>query len=106
MALIDGIPPLSNWTFRPTKLHAYEALLSLNRCFEATLLSLVRLDPLGLFRQEFLNAYRIPLECTRAQANDELIHTLQNLEQETPPASATCTTNRKNKIAIPTMSSF
>src|SRR5215468_2275975 len=65
-----------------SKLHAYEALQTLNRCFEATLLSLERLDHLGLFRQEFLNAYRITLEYTRAQANDELIHTLQNLEQE------------------------
>src|SRR5215467_7466737 len=82
MAVIDGIPPLSNWQFRPTKLHAYEALQTLNRCFEATLLSLERLDHLGLFRQAFLNAYRITLEYTRAQANDELIHTLQNLEQE------------------------
>jgi len=82
MAVIDGIPPLSNWQFRPTKVHAYEALQTLNRCFEATLLSLERLDHLGLFRQEFLNAYRITLEYTRAQANDELTHTLQNLEQE------------------------
>ena len=82
MAVIDGIPPLSNWQFRPTKLHAYEALQTLNRCFEATLLSLERLDDLGLFRQDFLNAYRVTLEYTRAQANDELIHTLQNLEQE------------------------
>ena len=67
---------------RPTKLHAYEALQTLNRCFEATLLSLERLEHLGLFRLEFLNAYRVTLEYTRAQANDELIHTLQDLEQE------------------------
>src|SRR5215472_2626981 len=82
MAVIDGIPPLGNWQFRPTKVHAYEALQILNRCFEATLLSLGRLDRLGLFRQEFLNAYRVTLEYTRAQANDELIHSLQELEQE------------------------
>ena len=82
MAITDSIPPLSNWQFRPTKLHAYEALQTLNRCFEATLLSLARLDSLGLFRQEFLNAYRVTLEYTRAQANDELIHSLQELEQE------------------------
>src|SRR5215471_2111755 len=67
---------------RPTKLHAYEALQTMNRCFEATLLSLERLEHLGLFRLEFLNAYRVTLEYTRAQANDELIHTLQDLEQE------------------------
>lgn len=82
MAITDGNPPLINWQFRPAKLHAYEALQTLNRCFEATLLSLERLDHLGLFRHEFLNAYRITLEYTRSQANDELIRTLQDLEQE------------------------
>ena len=82
MAVIDGNPPLSNWQLRPTKLHAYEALQTLNRCFEATLLSLERLEHLGLFRQEFINAYRVTLEYTRSRANDELIQTLQNLEQE------------------------
>src|SRR5215471_17055060 len=82
MAITDGNLPLSNWQFRPTKLHAYEALQTLNRCFEATLLTLERLEHLGLFRQEFINAYRVTLEYTRAQANDELIQTLQDLEQE------------------------
>ena len=82
MAVIDGTPPPGNWQFRPTKLHAYEALQTMNRCFEATLLSLERLEHLGLFRLEFLNAYRVTLEYTRAQANDELIQTLQDLEQE------------------------
>ncbi|HEY6249325.1 MAG TPA: hypothetical protein VI685_05160 [Candidatus Angelobacter sp.] len=65
-----------------SKLHAYEALQTLNRCFEATLLSLERLDHLGLFRQEYLNAYRVTVEYTRAQANDELMQSLQDLEQE------------------------
>ncbi|HEY6253956.1 MAG TPA: hypothetical protein VI685_28710 [Candidatus Angelobacter sp.] len=82
MAIIDGNPPLGNWQLRPTKLHAYEALQTMNRCFEATLLSLERLEHLGLFRLEFLNAYRVTLEYTRAQANDELIQTLQDLEQD------------------------
>jgi len=82
MAMTDGNLPLSNWQFRPNKLHAYEALQTLNRCFEATLLSLERLEHLGLFRQEFLNAYRITVEYTRAQANDELMQSLQDLEQE------------------------
>ena len=82
MAITDGNLPLSNWQFRPTKLHAYEALQTLNRCFEATLLSLERLEHLGLFRQEFLNAYRITVEYTRAQANDDLMQSLQDLEQE------------------------
>src|SRR5215831_12593446 len=82
MAVIDGNPPLSNWQFRPTKLNAYEALQTLNRCFEATLLSLERLGHLGLFRQDLLNAYRITVEYTRAQANDELMQSLQDLEQK------------------------
>jgi len=82
MAITDGNLPLSNWQFRPTKLHAYEALQTLNRCFEATLLSLERLEHLGLFRQEFLNAHRITVEYTRAQANDDLMQSLQDLEQE------------------------
>ena len=81
MAVIDGTPPSGNWQFRPTKLHAYEALQTLNRCFEATLLSLQRLEQLGLFRLEYLNAYRVTLEYTRTQANEELIQTLQDLEQ-------------------------
>ena len=82
MAITESTLPLSNWQFRPTKLHAYEALQTLNRCFEATLLSLERLEHLGLFRQEFLHAYRITVEYTRAQANDELMQSLQELEQE------------------------
>ena len=82
MAITDGNLPPSNWQFRPTKLNAYEALQTLNRCFEATLLSLERLEHLGLFRQDFLNAYRITVEYTRAQANDELMQSLQNLEQK------------------------
>jgi|SRR5215468_6909415 len=82
MAITDGNLPLSNWQFRPTKLNAYEALQTLNRCFEATLLSLERLEHLGLFRQDFLNAYRITVEYTRAQANDELMQSLQDLEQK------------------------
>lgn len=82
MAITDGNLPLTNWQLRPTKLRAYEALETLNRCFEATLLSLERMDHLGLFRQEFLNAYRITVEYTRAQANDELMQSLQDLEQK------------------------
>ena len=82
MAITDSTLPLSNWQLRPTKLHAYEALQTLNRCFEATLLSLERLEHLGVFREEFLNAYRITVEYTRAQANDELMQSLQDLEQK------------------------
>jgi hypothetical protein len=70
------------WKPLPTKLRAYEALHTMNRCFEATLLSLERLERLGMFRLEFLNAYKVMLEHTRSQANEELIHTLQDYEQE------------------------
>ena len=82
MAITDGTLPLSSWQLRPTKLHAYAALQTMNRCFEAALLSLERLEHLGLFRTEYLNAYRVTLEYTRAQANDELMTTLRNFEQQ------------------------
>ncbi|HLJ28013.1 MAG TPA: hypothetical protein VKY85_14985 [Candidatus Angelobacter sp.] len=82
MAVIDGNPPLSNWQFRPIKLRAYEALHTLNRCFEATLLSFQHLEQLGVFRPEFLNGFKVTLEHTRARANEELIQSLQNYETE------------------------
>jgi len=41
-------PPI--WKPLPTKLRAYEAVYWLNRSFEATLLSLERLEKLGMFR--------------------------------------------------------
>ena len=68
MAVIDGNPPLGNWQSRPTKLHAYEALQTMNRCFEATILSLERLDQLNVFLAEFLNAYKVTLEYTDPSA--------------------------------------
>ncbi len=69
------------WKPLPAKLRLYEALYSLNRCFEATLLSLERLEHLGMFRLENLNAFKVTLEHTRAQANEELVQTLQHYEQ-------------------------
>lgn len=68
------------WKPLPAKLRVYEALYSLNRGFEATLLSLERLEHLGMFPLENLNAFKVTLEHTRAQANQELIGTLQNYE--------------------------
>ncbi|HLJ28718.1 MAG TPA: hypothetical protein VKY85_18560 [Candidatus Angelobacter sp.] len=59
MATIDGNSPLSNWQFRPIKLRAYEALHTLNRCFEAALLSLQNLERLGIFPDEHLNTHRV-----------------------------------------------
>ncbi len=73
-------PPI--WRPRPTKLRAYEAVYWLNRSFEAALLSLERLERLGMFRVEHLNAYKIRLESTRAQANEELIDTLSAQEMD------------------------
>ncbi len=71
-------PPL--WKPLPTKLRAYEAVYWLNRSFQAALLSLERLEGLGMFRLEYLNEYKIRLECTRAEANEELIDTLHEYE--------------------------
>jgi peptidoglycan hydrolase CwlO-like protein len=46
------------------------------------LLSLERLEDLGFFRSEYLNAFKVELERTRANTNDELIETLRDYEQE------------------------
>jgi hypothetical protein len=75
---------MSGPTWRPQvqKLHIYEGIFNLNRAFHATLLSLERLENLGFFRSEYLNACKIELEHTRAAANDELIETLRDYEQE------------------------
>ena len=81
MATIDGNSPLSNWQFRPIKLRAYEALHTLNRCFQATLLSLNHLEQLGVFRPEYLDGFKVTLEHTRCWANQELISTLRNFEE-------------------------
>jgi hypothetical protein len=66
----------------PTKLRAYEGLYLLNRCFDATLLSLERLETLGVFRLEYLNEYKVVLEHARAEANEEFLDTLHDLEME------------------------
>ena len=71
-------PPL--WRPLPDKLRAYEAVYWLNRSFQAALLSLERLERLGMFRLEYLNEYKIRLELTRAEANEELIDTLHEYE--------------------------
>jgi len=75
-----GTPPL--WKPLATKLRAYEAVYWLNRSFQAALLSLERLESLGIFRLESLNEYKIQLEHTRARANQELIETLQEQEMD------------------------
>jgi hypothetical protein len=70
------------WRPLPTKLRAYEAIYWLNRSFEAALLSLERIERLGMFRVEYLNEYKVRLEHTRAQANEELIDTLHEHEMD------------------------
>jgi hypothetical protein len=45
-------------------------------------LSLERLEQLGIFRLEYLNEYRVRIEHTRAEANEELIDTLHEQEMD------------------------
>ena len=73
-------PPI--WKPLPDKLRAYEAVYWLNRSFEATLLSLERLEQLGIFRLEYLNECKVRIEHTRAEANEELIDTLHEQEMD------------------------
>src|SRR5579864_8142239 len=73
-------PPI--WRPLPTKLRAYEAVYWLNRSFEATLLSFERLERLGMFRLEYLNEFKVRIEHTRAEANEELIDTLHDHEMD------------------------
>ncbi len=70
------------WRPLPAKLQLYEALYSLNRGFEAALSSLERLEHLGMFRLEHLSAFKVALERTRAEANEELVQTLQSYEED------------------------
>ena len=71
-------------TWRPQllKLQIYEGIYNLNRAFHATLLCLERLENLGFFPAEDLNACKIELEHTRASANGGLIELLHEHELE------------------------
>jgi hypothetical protein len=70
------------WKPLPSKTRIYESLYTLNRGFEITLLSIECLERLGIFRLEELNAFKVSLELTRAEANEELTQTLQEYELE------------------------
>lgn len=70
------------WRPQLQKLQIYEGIFNFNRAFHATLLCLERLENLGFFRSEYLNAFKVELEHTRAKANDELIETLRDYEQD------------------------
>lgn len=58
------------WKPLPATTCVYESL-SANRGFEITLVSLERLEHLAMFRLEHPNAFKVLLEHTRAQANEE-----------------------------------
>jgi len=66
----------------PTKLRAYEAVYWLNRSFQATLMSLERLEQVGIFRLEWLNEFKVRVEYLRADTNEELLQTLQSQEED------------------------
>jgi hypothetical protein len=70
------------WVPRSFRRFCYEGIYNLNRAFHATLLCFERLENLGFFRAEYLNAYKIELEHTRADANEELMEVLQEHEQD------------------------
>jgi len=70
------------WKSLPGKLRLYEALYTLNRCFEATLLSLKKIEDLGIFRHEYLSETKVALERTRAETNEELTETLHDYEMD------------------------
>jgi hypothetical protein len=94
MAAIENIRSLSRAQSRPdhhspdfrrpltTKLHLYEAPYTLNRGFEATMLGLHRLAELGVFQGKGLDDYKVAVELTRAEANEELAATLQEYEED------------------------
>src|SRR5260221_5371992 len=89
MAVIEGIRSLCGAQSQreprrllTTKLHLYEALYILNRGFEATMLGLKRLEDLGVFQHGGLDAFKVSVELTRAEANEELARTLQEYEED------------------------
>ena len=94
-----GPPPI--WRPLPGKLRAYEAAYWLNRSFQATLLSLERLEQLGIFRLEYLNEYKVRIEHTRAEANEELIDTLHEQEMDDSAALTKCNAIGKNSAKTP-----
>jgi PHD/YefM family antitoxin component YafN of YafNO toxin-antitoxin module len=73
-------PPF--WKPLPAKTRLYESLYTLNRGFEFTLLSIERLEHLGMFPLEFLNAWKVTLERLRSHANERLMETLSQFEEE------------------------
>jgi len=79
---MDAPENAPNWKAVPRKLQAYEALYWFNRSIEAILESLDGLERLGLLRDEDLHEYKIRIEHTRSEANQNLTDTLQEYETE------------------------
>jgi hypothetical protein len=79
---MDATENSPNWKVVPSKLQAYEALYLFNRLIEATLENLAGLERLGLLRGEDLSEYKIRIEHTRAEANQDLTDRLQDYETE------------------------
>lgn len=65
-----------------TKLQLYKSLFSLNRAFTLLSLNCERLQSLGFFRSEYLRGWQVTVQHLQAQANTELIETLQEWEHE------------------------
>src|SRR5262249_7876562 len=70
------------WRPLPAKTRLYDSLDAMNRGFEFTLLSLERLEHVGMFELEFLNAYKVSLEHIRSRGNGRLIDRLSQFEEE------------------------
>jgi hypothetical protein len=62
------------------KFQLYKRLYALNRSFTLVALNCERLERLGFFRSEYLQACRVMVEHLQAEANGELIETLHEWE--------------------------
>jgi len=79
MAVNDGTRFNHNPQHTREKTSAYETLFALNRDLEGVLVHFNRLEELG-FRREYMRAFRVIVEETRAGANVEAWETLYNRE--------------------------
>lgn len=59
------------WKRLPSTIRVYHSLYALNRGFEITLVSLERLEHLGMFRLGHLSAFKVSLQRTCAHVNEE-----------------------------------
>ncbi|HVG92042.1 MAG TPA: hypothetical protein VNB54_11185 [Alphaproteobacteria bacterium] len=73
---------LPNWTPPQTKLRIYEAVLFLNRSFEAAINAVDRLERLEFFVSDYLPALKTQVEYLRAEANSHLAENIQEYEED------------------------